>query len=94
MNENLESRGPLSDEPRGNQDGAAPSVGELEWCDRGNHSFAMGSRWTVHSYHGDVWYLTFEDDSEDAAVVATSTSRDGAKALANSLQRILSGAAE
>ena len=105
MNENLESRGPLSDEPRGNQDGAAPRVGELEWRDsylnrEGSglmfEAVSSGEQmwWVVKDFEDDTWYLTNDWMSDELRIGPLFKTKDEAQSLANSLQRILSGAAE
>ena len=73
----------------GENENLASGVRELEWRDRGNHSFADGDRWTIHSNEVGVWYLTYEDESEDAAVLAKCASRDAAKSLASRISAIL-----
>ena len=87
-------RGPLSDEPRENenQDVAAPSVGELEWKtrkDRRTIARIKSGPWSVVDYPSGGCWLRFCDAS-----VKFCESESAAKSLANSLQRILSGAAE
>jgi hypothetical protein len=102
--------GPLSDEPREheNQDVAAPSVGELEWQRLedldgkpnvmfvANAPHAPLSTWQIARGLSDEWCLfpPNTDWNVEQTVLAVGSSVRKLQSLANSLQRILSGAAE
>ena len=80
-----------------------PSVGELEWEDAPGHTYTAdeeawkdtGERWAIwHVKDGDGPYCLSTLDGQSYATIAGRSTLAAAKSLANSLQRILSGAAE
>jgi hypothetical protein len=82
-------------------DVAAPSVGELEWRRRPPADYGewyVAGRWDIYKDDGEEGFrLHLEGVSEmpdDSAIVARGLTVEAAQSLANSLQRILSGAAQ
>jgi hypothetical protein len=71
----------------------APSVGELEWHDVGPRE-SYCAKWRIYQnvYVDHCWLMLGDEGGE--VKVATAPTIEAAKSLANSLQHILSGAAE